>query len=256
MSRRRPHPGPVYALADVDALAPVPVDEAVEAMADAGVRWIQLRAKRLSDLDLHRAVEACCRRLEGRLERADASPASEARDGPVGRVALWIDDRPDVAALFPVAGVHLGQRDLPPAAARRVVGEGVWIGRSTHTPDELAEAVADPEVDVVAVGPVFETLGKEEPDPVVGLDFVRRARRETGRCLVAIGGIGAEDLPRVLAAGADSAAVLGAVCRGAAEAGAGGVAGVAAAARRLVAAAARAEETPETSETAEAGRPS
>jgi thiamine-phosphate pyrophosphorylase len=128
--------------------------------------------------------------------------------------ALWIDDRADLAALFPVAGVHVGQTDLPPEAVRRVVGGGMWIGLSTHDEAQLAAADADPDVDVVAVGPVFPTAGKERPDPVVGLDFVRRARARTAKPLVAIGGIGAESVRAVLEAGADAAVVLGAVCRG------------------------------------------
>lgn len=198
MSRRRAGPpGPVYAIADARVLSPCPLPEAVEAMAEAGIRWIQIRAKTLPDDELYRAVEASLERL-GR--------------GGHGEVSLWIDDRADLAALLPVLGVHVGQRDLPPAAARRVVGDGVWIGASTHDERELHAAAADPEVDVVAVGPIYQTTGKPDPDPVVGLDFLRRARQVTGKLLVAIGGIDAERLPEVLAAGADTAAVLGAVC--------------------------------------------
>ncbi len=186
----------VYAIADAEALGATPLPAAVGAMAEAGVRWIQVRAKRLSGSELFRALEECCRRVEG----------SEAR--------LWVDDRADLAALFPVAGLHLGQADLPPAAARRVVGGAVWIGLSTHDDEQLAVADADPAVDVIAVGPVFPTTGKERPDPVVGLDFVRRARARTRKPLVAIGGIDAGNVAEVLAAGADRVAVLGAVCRG------------------------------------------
>jgi thiamine-phosphate pyrophosphorylase len=127
---------------------------------------------------------------------------------------LWVDDRADVAALFPVAGLHLGQADLPPGSARRVVGRSLRVGLSTHGEEQLLAAAADPEVDVIAVGPVFSTTGKERPDPVVGLDFVRWARAHTGKPLVAIGGIDAENLAAVLAAGADAVAVIGAVCRG------------------------------------------
>ncbi len=134
--------------------------------------------------------------------------------------SFWVDDRADLAALFPVAGLHLGQADLPPAAARAVVGRNVRIGLSTHDERQLRAANEDPEVDVIAVGPVFPTTGKERPDPVVGLEFVRRARAllgHSGKTLVAIGGIGAGNIgniAEVLAAGADAAAVLGAVCKG------------------------------------------
>ncbi len=191
-----PRPGPIYAIADAEALSPSALPQAAAAMAEAGIRWIQVRAKRLPDRDIYRLLEACWRRLEG------------------AEVALWIDDRADLAGLFPAAGLHLGQRDLPPAAARRVVGPELWIGQSTHGDAELAAADQDPEVDVIAVGPVFPTASKERPEPAVGLDFVRRARSRTEKVLVAIGGIDASNLGQVLAAGADTAAVLGAVCRG------------------------------------------
>lgn len=195
----RAHAGPsgrIYAIADVEALHPVPLPAAVRAMAEAGIPWIQVRAKQLSGAELCRQVEACCRALEG------------------SGVRLWVDDRADVAALFPVAGLHVGQTDLPPAEARRVVGDEMWIGQSTHDEEQLRAADADPEVDVIAVGPVFPTTGKERPDPVVGLDFLRRARKLTARPLVAIGGIHSGNVAEVIAAGADAAAVIGAVCRG------------------------------------------
>lgn len=201
----------LYAIADAEALHPRPLPDAVAEMAEAGVRWIQVRAKRLPGDAWYRALEGCVRAAE-----------------PTG-AALWVDDRVDLAALFPVQGVHLGQADLPPEAARRVAGEGVRIGLSTHDDAQLAAADADPEVDVIAVGPVFPTSGKERPDPVVGLSFVTQARARTVKRLVAIGGIDAGNIGRVLAAGADAAAVLGAVCRG----------DVGANCRRLLAAAAR-----------------
>lgn len=185
----------IYAIADAEALGSIPLPEAVAAMVDAGIGWIQVRAKRLAGRDLFQVLDACCRRLEGT------------------GAALWIDDRADLAALFPVAGIHVGQTDLPPMAVRRIVGTDVRIGLSTHDEAQLAAADADPDVDVVAVGPVFPTASKERPDPVIGLDFVRRARARTAKPLVAIGGIGAESVRAVLEAGADAAVVLGAVCR-------------------------------------------
>ena len=191
--------GRIYAIADVEALHPVPLPAAVRDMAEAGIRWIQVRAKHLSGGELCRQVEACCRALEG------------------SEVRLWVDDRADVAALFPpaeVAGLHVGQRDLPPVQARRVVGDEMWIGLSTHGEEQLRAADADAEVDVIAVGPIFPTTGKAAPDPVVGLEFLRRARELTAKPLVAIGGIDAGNVGEVLAAGADAAAVIGAVCRG------------------------------------------
>lgn len=209
MTSPRPLPR-LYAIADADALHPRTVAEGAEAMAEAGVRWIQVRAKGRSGAEWHSTLEDVTRRLEG------------------SAVALWVDDRADVAALFPVAGVHLGVRDLPPAAARLVVGPAVEIGLSTHDERQLLAAAADPEVGVVAVGPVFPTASKRDPDPVVGLPFVRWARARTSKPLVAIGGIDAGNLAEILAAGADAAVVLGAACRG----------DVRASCRRLLAAAA------------------
>lgn len=200
MIRERPAPPRIYAIADAKALAPLSLSEGVAAIAEAGVRWIQLRAKpagMLPDLDLFREIEACCRRTEG------------------SSVALWIDDRADLAALFPpIAGLHLGQTDLPPAAARGTVGGALALGLSTHDAAQVSAAAADPEVDLVAVGPVFATVSKERPDRVVGLDFVRHTRGAMCKPLVAIGGITTENVSQVLAAGADSAAVLGGICRG------------------------------------------
>jgi thiamine-phosphate pyrophosphorylase len=165
-------------------------------MAAAGVLWIQVRAKHLEDLELCLEIERSLRGLE----------SSEAD--------LWINDRADLASFFAVPGLHVGQADLAPAAAREVVGADCWIGRSTHTSRQLDAAADDPEVDVVAVGPVFETSGKPDPAPVVGTGFVRRARERTDKPLVAIGGIGPASIDAVLEAGADSVALLGAVCSG------------------------------------------
>ncbi|MFL6233155.1 MAG: thiamine phosphate synthase [Thermoanaerobaculia bacterium] len=188
--------GAVYAIADAGVLGAEALPAAVAGMAEAGIRWIQVRAKHLSGSGWHAALAACCRVVEG------------------SGVRLWVDDRADLAALFPVEGVHVGQRDLPPAAARRVVSVDVRIGLSTHDEEQFAAADADPAVDVVAVGPVFPTTGKENPDPVVGLRFVRWARERTRKPLVAVGGIEAGNVAEVLAAAADAAAVLGAACRG------------------------------------------
>ncbi|HVT57936.1 MAG TPA: thiamine phosphate synthase [Thermoanaerobaculia bacterium] len=210
-----PLPAPLYAIVDAEVLGPAGVPGAVGEIAASGIGWLQLRAKSFSGRELFTVAEGCLRALAG----------SGAR--------LWIDDRADVAALLPVAGVHVGQHDLPPRAVRQVVGDRFWIGLSTHTRAQLEAADADPDVDLIAVGPIFPTAGKARPDPVVGVSFLRWARRRTCKPLVAIGGIGPGNLEQVLAAGADAAAVLGAVCRG-------GVAAVGANCRRLLAAAAAA----------------
>jgi len=188
------------------------------------VRWIQLRAKRASGDAVYALADACCRAVEG------------------SGVTLWIDDRVDVAALLPVGGVHLGQSDLPPAAARPLLPSSTLIGASTHDLAQLAAAAADDAVDVVAIGPVFPTHSKTAPDPVIGLDTVREARRLTRKPLVAIGGIDEANVAAVLAAGADSVAVLSAVCRGdvASRGSAISRGGIAARCRTLLAAAAAA----------------
>jgi thiamine-phosphate pyrophosphorylase len=190
----------LYAIADADVLGASgddwsPLVEGVARLAGAGVRWIQVRAKRLPDRALFGAVERSLERL--------------AEHGP--EVALWVDDRVDVAACLPVAGVHLGQRDLPPVAARGVLGGDRWIGLSTHDRGQGIEAQRDPAVDVVAIGPVFPTRSKEAPDATVGLEGVAEARRLGGKPLVAIGGIDAERAPAVIGAGADAVVVIGAL---------------------------------------------
>lgn len=120
-----------------------------------------------------------------------------------------INDRADVARLLD-AGLHVGQDDLPPAEARRLIGPDAVLGLSTHNPAQFRAALMEP-VDYVAFGPIFPTATKENPDPVVGLgllpELAEQARR-SGRPLVAIGGITRARAHEVLAAGADSLAVI------------------------------------------------
>ena len=186
----------IYAIADATTLGSERLVEGVRTMAATGIEWIQLRMKDLADDEMVARSEACCRAVEG----------TEAR--------LWIDDRPDLAALLPFRGVHLGQSDLPPTAARKVVGAGVALGLSTHDSDQTVRAQEDPDVDVVACGPVFPTRSKAGAHDAIGLEGVTRARRETVKPLVAIGGIDVDSVAAVLAAGADSVAMIGAICRG------------------------------------------
>jgi thiamine-phosphate pyrophosphorylase len=118
-----------------------------------------------------------------------------------------IDDRADIAALLG-AGLHLGQEDLSPAMARRVLGDSLCVGFSTHNDAQLRAAAAEP-VDYLAIGPVFLTGSKANPDPVVGLEQLRSWRPLTKLPLVAIGGITRDNAQSVLDAGADSVAVIG-----------------------------------------------
>lgn len=118
-----------------------------------------------------------------------------------------VNDRADLAALTGAA-LHLGQDDLTPSAARKVVGPKTLIGFSTHNERQLRAAATEP-ADYLALGPIFGTASKSNPDPVVGIAELRRLRPLTGRALVAIGGITRANAQSVLAAGADSVAIIG-----------------------------------------------
>ena len=119
---------------------------------------------------------------------------------------LVVNDRADLARLCR-AGLHLGQQDLKPADARRIVGADALIGFSTHNESQLRRAAAEP-ADYLALGPIFGTASKQNPDPVVGLPELRQLRPLTQRPLVAIGGIARSNAAAVLAAGADAVAVI------------------------------------------------
>lgn len=141
------------------------------------------------------------------------SHARELRRVLNGRIKLIMNDRADLCLAANFDGVHLGQDDLSPTAARKILdasgkGELLWIGYSTHNLEQLREAERSP-IDYVAVGPVFSTASKANPDPVVGLEMVRQARRITTKPLVAIGGITRNNAKFVIEAGADAVAVIG-----------------------------------------------
>jgi thiamine-phosphate pyrophosphorylase len=122
-------------------------------------------------------------------------------------VVFVVNDRADLAAITGAA-LHLGQDDLMPSAARRVVGADTLIGFSTHNERQLRAAAAEP-ANYLALGPIFGTLSKNNPDPIVGIDELRRLRPLTDRPLVAIGGVTRSNTQSVLAAGADSVAIIG-----------------------------------------------
>ena len=117
-----------------------------------------------------------------------------------------VNDRADLAALTGAA-LHLGQDDLLPSAARKVVGTAALIGFSTHNEQQLRAAATEP-ADYLALGPIFGTASKQNPDPVVGIDELRRLRPLTDRPLVAIGGITLDNAKAVLDAGADAVAII------------------------------------------------
>ena len=179
----------VYPIVDAARLRGRDPAFVVDTLARAGARLVQLRVKGLSDrawLGMARAALA-------------AAHASGAR--------LVVNDRADIARLAGADGLHVGQDDLTGADARTVVGSGVLLGVSTHNLDQLAAAATEA-ADYVAIGPVFPTRTKENQDPVVGLEMVRRARAATSRPLVAIGGITRENARSVVEAGADGVAVI------------------------------------------------
>ena len=126
---------------------------------------------------------------------------------PECRPTFVMNDRPDICLIAGFDGVHVGQDDLSPEAARRIVGNRLWTGVSTHKPEQVTAADRTP-ADYIAVGPVYATASKENPDPVIGLEGVRRARELTRKPLVAIGGITRDNCRAVIEAGADSVAVI------------------------------------------------
>jgi len=125
--------------------------------------------------------------------------------GPSAR--LIMNDRADLCLAAGFDGVHVGQDDLSPESVRAIIGPDRWLGVSTHNPEQLGEADLT-SADYLAIGPVFATSSKEKPDPVVGLEGVRRARSLTRKPLVAIGGITRANAASVIEAGADSVAVI------------------------------------------------
>lgn len=160
-----------------------------EKLAVAGVELIQLRAKNISVRRFYELSRSLLTRLAPHPVR------------------VIVNDRPDVAALAAAHGVHVGQDDLPVADARKICPPPQWVGVSTHNLEQL-RAAGLTSADYIAVGPVFPTVTKEHPDPVVGLDFLRAARKITRKPLVAIGGITVESASEVFRAGADSVAVI------------------------------------------------
>ncbi len=118
-----------------------------------------------------------------------------------------MNDRADLCLAADFDGVHVGQEDLSPAAARTLIGPQRWLGVSTHNPEQVRAADAT-DAAYIAIGPVFTTSSKANPDPVLGLEGVGAARRLTRKPLVAIGGITRANCRQALEAGADSVAVI------------------------------------------------
>jgi len=184
----------LYAIADAQVLATrgVAVVDFARELRAAGVTLIQYRDKTGSPQEILRA----------------AAILREAFAGSGAR--LIMNDRADLAVLAGFDGVHVGQDDLSPEDARTVIGPGRIIGVSTHSDAQVRAADASC-ADYIAIGPIFETGTKENPDPVVSLEGIRRARALTSKPLVAIGGITRENARSVIEAGADSVAIISAL---------------------------------------------
>ncbi|MCU1331967.1 MAG: thiamine-phosphate diphosphorylase [Candidatus Angelobacter sp.] len=196
---------PLYPIIDFSCFPAQPdpitaIARYAEELIAAGATLIQLRDK--SQPEQPRRFLSCA--LELRRVTWDT--------GTMPRSTLIINDRVDICLAADADGVHLGQHDLSPAAARKIFdqvkdGKARIIGFSTHNLAQVIAADALP-VDYIAIGPVFATASKANPDPVVGMEGVRQVRRVTKKPLVAIGGITRQNSSQVKAAGADAVAVI------------------------------------------------
>ena len=198
---------PLYAIIDAGLLKTSELSFA-EMMAESGVELLQYRNKRASSRQLFEVSQS----ISVKLSAAALKRAGEMRSGahsaaPPGKLRFIVNDRADIALLVDAGGVHVGQEDLRVEEARGIVGANRWVGVSTHSLEQL-DAADKTSADYVAFGPIFPTKSKENPDPVVGLDLLREARRHTRKPLVAIGGITLERAADVYRAGADSLAVM------------------------------------------------
>jgi thiamine-phosphate pyrophosphorylase len=161
------------------------------ALLDAGVRFFQLRMKQ----EATRRVVDSAMAVRALAEQYDAQ--------------LIVNDRADIARLVDAAGVHLGQDDLPVAAARAILGPDKIIGFSTHDISQAENAARAAIADYIGFGPIFPTTSKSQPDPVQGIAGLRLVRSRVRLPIVAIGGITAATIAEVLDAGADAVAIIG-----------------------------------------------
>ena len=181
----------LYAITDTQ-LSNYTHAEIVQRLLAGGARLIQLRDKEASAKELLEAAREC-------LQLTRAAGAK-----------LIINDRVDVTLTAEADGVHLGQDDLSVEEAREILDEGRIIGLSTHSLEQFQAALRT-SADYLAVGPVYATATKEQPAPAVGLRLIAAAKAITDRPIVGIGGITVERAPGVIAAGADSVAVISAL---------------------------------------------
>jgi thiamine-phosphate pyrophosphorylase len=179
----------IYPITDV-RLTKLSHAEQVEKLIEGGAQLIQLREKYASPKEFY---ESAVKAIEiARLHN----------------VKIIINDRVDVALALNADGVHLGQDDLPSEEARKILGETAIIGFSTHNLEQAISAVQLP-INYLAIGPIFSTKTKENPDEIVGIQAIKKVREEIGYFpLVAIGGITSENFRDVLHSGADSVAII------------------------------------------------
>ena len=168
----------------LDTARRIDLFDAAQALADGGATLLQIRHKGDWNRDLFATAE--------RIAKLN--------------ISLIVNDRADIAKMLG-CGVHVGQTDPPPAEARAIVGTAA-VGYSTHNREQFQAATAEP-IDYLALGPIFQTASKDNPDPVVGLETLQQLRPLTSRPLVAIGGITRSNAVAVWNAGADSLAIIG-----------------------------------------------
>lgn len=179
----------IYPLTDV-LLSGLSHSDQVEALSLGGATLIQLREKQMSPLEFYNHAVIAAKNTE---------------------VQLIINDRADIALAVGAHGVHLGQDDMPPDAARRLLGPEAIIGYSTHDIEQAQRALTLP-IDYIAIGPIFDTQTKPDTSPALGLEGLKAVRKAVGNAqLVAIGGISHANAREVIEAGADSVAVVSAL---------------------------------------------
>jgi thiamine-phosphate pyrophosphorylase len=186
----------LYAILDTSCFSgPEALARAAEELVVAGVLLIQYRNKS----EDAQVILTQARALRQQCSRTRASAPHMPK--------LIMNDRADLCLAAGFDGVHVGQDDLLPESARTIIGSQRWLGVSTHNPQQVI-AADKTSADYIAIGPVFATVTKANPDPVIGLAGVRQAHELTRKPLVAVGGINRENCRAVIEAGADSVAVI------------------------------------------------
>ncbi len=195
----------LYAILDSNCFSDVHALCAVaDELAVAGCKLLQYRNK---SGNARVMLEQACALKEHLRSHSNAAKDAPLEWATQDSIRLIMNDRADLCLAAEFDGVHIGQEDLSAESVRNIIGLERWLGVSTHNPEQLREADLT-SADYLAIGPVFSTSSKDTPDPVVGLEGVRRARQLTRKPLVAIGGITRANAASVIDAGADSVAVI------------------------------------------------